>query len=329
MTELPPQSLAVARAPADWADRATYGIVVALGLFLFWLSHEHPSAMPLWGPWDFSPTFYLATALAFYWYWRGVALTPAVERPPVWRRCFFLAGLLLIYGVLQTRFEYWSQHMFFLNRLQNLAMHDLGPFLIALSWPGAAIGRGMPVFAQRAVRSRSVRAVGSFLHHPLVAALLFNGIVYFWLVPPIHFRAMIDHRLYAVMNWSMVLGGLLFWLLVLDPRPKPPARTSYGMRAALSFGVMFPQITLGAVIAFMPRDLYSYYDLCGRLFESISALSDQHIGGIILWIPPGMMSAIGVLLVLNYMRLHEEATVETEDEASRNFAMLASRWTGR
>ena len=98
---------------------------------------------------------------------------------------------------------------------------------------------------------------------------------------------MINWRLYAVMNWSMVLDGLLFWCLVLNPRPKPPARISYGMRAALAFGVMFPQIVLGAAIAFSQRDLYPYYDLCGRLFPSIGALTDQRIGGIVDLDPAG------------------------------------------
>src|SRR5665213_4494848 len=99
MTETTRQSVTVAPAPVDWADRTTYGVIFALGLFLFWLSHEHPSVMPFWGPWDFSPTFYLAAALSFYWYWRGIALMAPAERPPIWRRGFFLVGLLLIYGV--------------------------------------------------------------------------------------------------------------------------------------------------------------------------------------------------------------------------------------
>ena len=85
---------------------------------------------------------------------------------------------------------------------------------------------------------------------PLLAAFLFVGLFYFWLIPAVHFRAMIDVRLYAVMNWSMVLDGLLFWWLVLDPRPRPPARVSFGVRVALALGVMFPQIVLGAAITF-------------------------------------------------------------------------------
>ncbi|MHB8885995.1 MAG: cytochrome c oxidase assembly protein [Methylovirgula sp.] len=313
----------------DWPDRATYGAIFVLGAILFWLSYEHPSAMPVWAPWDFSPSIYLATALTLYWYWRGLALSPAAARPSIWRRVAFLLGLFLIYAVLQTRFEYWSQHMFFLNRIQSLAMHDIGPFLIALAWPGAMIEAGMPPWIRRFVKSRFVTTVGRVCGQPAMATFLFIGIFYLWLIPAVHFLAMIDHRLYAVMNWSMIIGGLLFWCLVLDPRPKPPARLSFGMRGALALGVTFPQTLLGAVITFVPRDLYSFYDLCGRLFPSISPLSDQRTGGIVSWIPAGMMSTIGLVLVLNFLRLHEETTTETQDEESASLAALATRWTGR
>ncbi len=315
-------------APTPTGNRAAEWAIVALGAFVYWISGTHPSAMPIWAPWDFSPTEYLATALTLLWFFRGLALSPLEERPPVWRRAAFVIGLAATYAVLQTRFEYWSQHMFFLNRIQHVVMHHLGPFLMALGWPGSTILRGMPAWARRLAENRVVLVLIRVLQQPLLAAFLFVGLFYFWLVPGVHFRAMIDWRLYALMNWSMVLDGVLFWSLVLDPRPKPPARISYGARAALSFGIMFPQIALGAVIAFSQSDLYPYYNLCGRLFPSIDALADQHIGGIVIWIPPGMMSAIGLLTVLNAFRLHEDLIEETDDDASA-LAALSSRWTGR
>ena len=305
-----------------------YAAILAVGAVLWWLSSSHPALLPFWMPWDFSPTEYLATALVLLWFCRGLALARSGEGPAIWRRAAFLIGLALIYAVLQTRFDYWAQHMFFLHRLQHVTMHHLGPFLIALGGAGATIKRGMPQWVRQAIESPALVRIIGVLQQPLLAAFLFVGLVYFWLVPPIHFRAMIDWRLYAVMNWSMVLDGLLFWCLVLDPRPKPPARLSYGMRAALAFGVMFPQIVLGAVIAFSQRDLYPYYDLCGRLFPSIGALTDQRVGGIVIWIPPSMMSAIAVLLVVNKLRVHEEATGEDDPDGAR-LAELAKSWTGR
>jgi putative membrane protein len=313
----------------DPADRAAYAAILGGGALLFWLAGSHPALMPVWAPWDFSPVEYLATTLTLFWFGRGLARAPRGLRLPVWRGIAFLAGIGVIYIVLQTRFEYWSQHMFFLNRVQHVVMHHLGPFLIALGGAGQTIERGMPDWARRLCARREIRAALRLVQRPWLAAFLFVGLFYFWLIPPVHFRAMLDPRLYAVMNWSMVGDGILFWALVLDARPKPPARISYGARAALAFGVMFPQILLGAAISFSSQDLYPYYDLCGRLFPSMGALTDQHVGGIVSWIPPAMMSVAAVLLVLNALRLHEEAQEKTQDAASSGPAIDATLWTGR
>jgi putative membrane protein len=317
---------------SDWGDArpgpAAYAAILGVGAVLLWLSQDHPSWLPVWAPWDFSPPVYLATVLALFWYCRGLGRSPPQARAPIWRRAAFLLGVVLIYAVLQTRFDYWSQHMFFLNMIQHVAMHHIGPFLIALGAAGATLNRGMPGWASRAIRKPAVVAVVRTLQQPLLAVLLFSGVFYaLWLIPAVHFRAMIDPRLYAVMNWGMALNGILFWCLVLDPRAKPPARVSYGTRMALAFAVMFPQIALGATITFAPDDLYPYYALCGRLIPTIGVRLDQHIGGIVIW-DQATMSALAVVLVLNAMRRHEEATTATAGEGAA-LAALASRWTGR
>jgi putative membrane protein len=305
-----------------------YVAILAVGALLWRLSATRPASVPPWLPWDFSPSFYMAAALTLFWFGRGLALTPAGERPALWRTVAFLLGVAAIWAVLQTRFEYWSQHMFFLNRIQHVVMHHVGPFLVALGGAGGVVRRGMPPRLRQIADSAPAAIALRIVQQPVLAAVLFVGLFCFWLVPAVHFRAMIDPRLYALMNWSMVLDGILFWCLVLDPRPRPPARLSYGVRAALALGVMFPQIALGAVVTFSRTDLYPYYDLCGRLFATVSPLNDQHVGGIVIWIPPAMMSVIGLLLVVNALRLHEEATTETSDGAAA-LAKLASSWTGR
>lgn len=232
--------------------------------------------------------------------------------------------------MLQTHFDYMAQHMFFLNRLQHLGMHHLGPFLIALSWPGASIWRGMPIPLRRVVDDPRLHRVLYVLQHPVIAGLLFVGLIDLWLIPVVNFLAMIDPRLYAIMNWSMVVDGLLFWFLVLDPRPSPPARVSFGVRMLTTVLVMFPQIVMGSYLTFTAHDLYAFYDLCGRLYPTISALNDQHIGGIIVWIPASMMSSAAFMLSLNYLRVVEDSVpLEAMAEEERRMAIMASRWTGR
>jgi hypothetical protein len=209
-------------------------------------------------------------------------------------------------------------------------MHHLGPFLIVLAWPGSAIRRAMPAPLGRLVDNRHLLRVLWWVQQPIVGGLLFVGLIDLWLIPAVHFTAMIDHRLYFVMNFSMVADGLLFWCLVLDPRPSPPARFSFAVRMITVVAVMFPQIILGSYIAFTSTDLYTFYDLCGRLFPSMGALNDQHLGGLIVWIPASMMSSAAFMLILNNVRRHEESLPPPElPEAEHRIVALSSGWTGR
>jgi putative membrane protein len=309
---------------------AVYAAIAGAGAFFWWLSHEHSSILPFWAPWEFSWVEFLAAWLSVFWYLRGIARTPAADRPSLARRLTFFAGLLAIYAVLETRFEYLAEHQFYFNRIQHVAMHHLGPLLLALSWPGAALLRGMPRLLRRVVEHPASTGTVYVLQQPVLATVLFVGSFFFWLVPSIHFRAMIDPRLFALMNWTMVIDGILFWCLVLDPRPHPPARVSFGGRAALAVVVMFPQIIGGAMIAFSPHDLYAFYDLCGRIYPDMGALYDQTVGGMIIWIPPAMMSVLALMLVLNALRRDEERKSHDEnaDDDGAGLRIQASQWTG-
>ena len=240
----------------------------------------------------------------------------------------FFAGMLIIYAVLETRFEYLAEHQFFFNRIQHVAMHHLGPLLIALGWPGAEIKRGMPRPLRHLIEHRIVIGIVRILQQPALAAILFTGSFFFWLIPSVHFRAMIDPGLFSLMNWTMVIDGILFWCLVLDPRSSPPARVSFGGRAALAALVMFPQIFGGAVIAFNSHDLYSFYDLCGRIYPNMGSHYDQTVGGLIIWIPPAMMSVLALLLVLNALRRAEERNLTNEERSKSDFVVQSSQWTG-
>jgi putative membrane protein len=320
-----------ALAPARSNSQAvSFLVILAFAAALAWLTANFPASLPVWAPWEFSWPEFLVPALVLWWYVRGLTLTEQADRPAIARIVSFTTGIVLIYGVLQTHFDYMAQHMFFLNRVQHLVMHHLGPFLIALGWPGAVIARGMPDRLRRLVTHRAVRCVIRVLQHPIIAGGSFVALIDFWLIPAVHFQAMIDHHLYDIMNWSMVLDGLLFWCLVLDPRPSPPARYSFPVRMVTVIAVMFPQIMFGAYITFTRTDLFKFYDLCGRLFPSMTALNDQHIGGIIIWIPAAMMSSVAFMLILNNIRLLEEKRPVSEmTEAEQRMAALASRWTGR
>ena len=110
---------------------------------------------------------------------------------------------------------------------------------------------------------------------------------------------MLSADLYQAMNWSMVLDGLLFWYLILDPRPRGQgALLGYGTRIIVLWAIILPQIALGAYIG-LSRSVFDVYDVCGRAWP-LSPITDQQIGGLITWIPSSMMSAVAMLVVLRF-----------------------------
>jgi putative membrane protein len=268
-------------------------------------------------PWEPSPTVVIAIAVAAILFARG----KRHARVSLARQMSFWFGLGALYVALHTRLDYFFEHEFFMHRAQHLVLHHLGPFFIALAYPGAALRAGIPFawrqrFVRPALAARPVRIALDIVMHPVVAVTLFVGLIYFWLLSPIHFIAMLDWRLYRVMNWSMVIDGLLFWWLVLDPRPAPPARLAPGKRVLVVIAAIPPQIILGAFIFFTPRELYPVYSICGRAFTWLSPMRDQQIGGLLLWIPGSMMSVIGALIALrHWMRLSARGRLKRERPA--------------
>lgn len=250
-------------------------------------------------PYDFSPltVFCFAAVLGLY----GVALLrmPAADRPGSIRITTFVLGVMLCYAVMQTRFDYYSQYMFFVHRGQHLILHHLGPLLIALSNP-LPIVRYWYGFAGPGSR-RLLAPLGwlyRLLQQPAIAAFLFVGLIFFWLWPPIHFDAMLSRQLYWLMNWSMLLDGLLFWWLILDSRsPAVSNALGYGKRILLLALVAIPQMILGAWIVFSRGMVYDVYEVCGRAWP-MPPETDQLLGGLLTWIPPAMMSIVGILIIL-------------------------------
>ena len=286
----------------DWLR---YGGLLLLGAVLYIVCRLFPADLPLWLPWEFSWPIYLATVLTLAWFFRGLKLLPRERHPPVWRLICFVLGVASFYIVLQTRIDYYAQHMFFVHRWAHFVLHHAGAFLIALGMSGPVLWAGLPDFLKPVVASRPVQASLSFLQHPVMAPFLFVGLLYFWLIPQIHTRVMLDANLYEIMNWTMAVNGVMFWSLILDSRAKPPARLSHLMRALLILVIELPQMVLGSILSLTERDIYPVYTICGRVLD-MTALNDQHYGGLIIWLPGTLTSFAAMIVVLVTMRLNEE-----------------------
>lgn len=249
-------------------------------------------------PYEFSPAVLVACAGTAWLYHGG----RRAERTPH-RAMLFWVGLLLIYGVLQSHYDFYAQHMFFLHRLQHLILHHLAPLLIVLALPGGRLRAGAPPLLRKhlfdpLLHSRLLHSTMTLIQQPVMAGALFVGLIYFWLIPDVHFIAMLNLPLYNAMNWGMAIDGLLFWWMVFNMRREgSSAAYHFGGRILLLFLVMIPQIVIGAAIALSGQELFEVYAVCGRVWP-LSAHVDQQLGGLITWIPAAMMSVAGALLLM-------------------------------
>lgn len=245
-------------------------------------------------PWETSVSIVIVTAITALLFIRGSQRC----QPQLRQKVYFWIGLLLLYVVSHTQIDYYAEHAFFVHQLQSLVLHHLGPFFIVLACPNQILSAGLPLPVARLLRKISDKKVVQYLWriicHPVMVAFVFVGSIIFWLLPNIHFITMLDWRLYRLMNWSMLITGLMFWGLVLDAH----SQWSAGSRISIMLVVVPPQILIGALIFFVPHELYPIYSLCGRAFAGISSMTDQQIGGLILWMHAAMMSVVGVLIVI-------------------------------
>ncbi|HTV79935.1 MAG TPA: cytochrome c oxidase assembly protein [Steroidobacteraceae bacterium] len=263
-------------------------------------------------PWEISWIAMATCCTALLLFFIGGRAIPLRSRPSIWRQLSFYCGLVLVYAALQTRLDFAAQHMFWVHRLQHLILHHLGPFLICLAAPWPTMANGLPWRCRPVLKQARewppIRTAYRLLQQPIVAPVIFVGLIYFWLWPPIHFRAMLNAREYLGMNWSMLIDGMLFWWLILDPRSvEEGARCRFGFRIAIVLLAAPPQILIGAYLFLHLHVIYDVYAICGRLW-AVDPIVDQQIGGLITWIPTSMMSIVATLIVWRRWMYEDDRT---------------------
>lgn len=214
---------------------------------------------------------------------------------------------------LLSPIEPLADHVFAIHQVEHMLLRTIGPMLLLLAAPQAALMRGMPDWLRRPivqpmVASGRVRSVFGLLSRPLVATGLFLFATFFWMWPSWHDIAILNEPIHYVWHVTLLLSGLLFFSVLFDPRGA--AGPSLGARLAMFWGAAIGNILLGSFLSFKSGQFYHAYDVLGRLW--LSPASDERIGGLTMWIPGTMMFAISAMVVL-----HRWAVDEGRSDARR------------
>ncbi len=261
--------------------------------------------------WNPNPLPTLFLIVAAYVYLNGLSRWERPSHPVslAQKICFF-SGLFAIFLALQSPLDALAEHMFSFHQVQHFLLRMVGPLLILLGAPLTPTLRGLPPWALQGVVRPVVgnplaRRAYDFLTNPVLATVIFLSILYLWQVPDLHNLALRNAPVHIFMHLTMLSSGLLFWWLVIDPKPHR-SRMHYGLRVLYLGLIVIPNTLLGAAITFSGDVVYSGYALVEQPFD-ISLMTDQQLGGAMLWVPGDMMSIIAAGIVMVMWYNNEEA----------------------
>ncbi|HXF95623.1 MAG TPA: cytochrome c oxidase assembly protein [Gemmatimonadales bacterium] len=196
----------------------------------------------------------------------------------------FAAALVVILVTLNGPLHNLSDHyLFSAHMVQHLLLTMLFPPLLLYGTPGPVARR---LLGGRGRAAAVVHTLMAALTRPVVAAATFSGVMAFWHFPAFYEAAMRNHDLHIVQHLTFLASAVLMWWPVLSPLPELP-RISYPAQMLYLFLLGIPMSVVGALITLTGRVLYPFYLEAPRLW--FDPIVDQQLGGLIMWIPGGLV----------------------------------------
>jgi len=204
----------------------------------------------------------------------------------------FAAGWLVLAFALLGPLDAWSARSFAVHMTQHEALMLIAaPLLVrgrplaVWSWTLAADWRA----ATHALLTRSAwRYVWRTFTRPLGATALQLGVLFAWHLPAWFDRAVTHAGVHALQHASFLAAALCFWWAVrAGGAARSASRAASGIAVACVFVTMLATGALGALLTFAPVPWYRAY-VDGAAW-GLSALEDQQLGGLLMWVPGGLV----------------------------------------
>ena len=136
----------------------------------------------------------------------------------------------------------------------------------------------------------------------LVFVLMLHSIVVWgWHEPSLYALALSSHATFWLMQLSLLGTALMFWLGVLSSREHLFSSVTTLLGATTQMGL------LGAIITFAQRPLYAPHFASTEAF-GLTALEDQQIAGLIMWVP-AVLPYLATALLLVAVQLVQSGQV--------------------
>jgi putative membrane protein len=272
-------------------------------------------------PWHLHPDVWLlfGSIVAAYLIAARRHLAATAEETPRRKKALFLGGMAVLWiGADWPVHDLAEGYLYLMHMTQHLLFTLVAaPLLIA----------GMPAFMLRTLlRPRPVQRVFRFFTRPLVALLLFNGVLLFTHWPAVVEASVGSEPVHLALHVLIVTSALVMWWPVMSPLPEMPSLSAPGQMIYLFLQSLAPTIP-ASFLTFGHTPLYPVYASFPRIW-GVPALEDQLIAGLIMKLGGGLL-LWGVIAVIFFRWFEREQRDGLDTSAYQNLQREIGAEMGR
>lgn len=251
---------------------------------------------------------------------RGIRRRTSRQVVPASRVACFTLGLLVVAAALIGSLDTLSDTRFSTHMIQHVLLVLVAAPLFALATPLTVLVVSLPAGVRRHTTTPALRSrAAAFVLSPLFALAAFVIVLWSSHLPPIYDAAERNEALHNLEHLLYLLTAVLFWSAIagLD---LGRARLAFPARLLYLFLSMVAMEVLGLALSGTNHALYPYYESQAR-GAGVSAVADQHTGGVIMWLS-GMLVTVPAmaLVVLAWMAEDERRTVREQNRRDLRIA---------
>jgi len=233
------------------------------------------------------------------------------------RLAAFLGGLAVIAFALMSPLDALAGQRLSAHMTQHQLLMMVAPPLLWLGAPVAPMLLGLPRRIRRALAaalgSRRVRPIAHIIAQPAFGWVSFAVAFWTWHAAPLYELALRSHAWHHVEHACFVATAMLFWRAVILPWP---ARSPWPRWTMIPYLLLadLQNTILAAILTLSDRLVYPVYASVQR--GGVSALDDQSVAGVIMWVPGSLVFLVAAVW-LAMEALNASPSLSTAEKASR------------
>jgi putative membrane protein len=246
--------------------------------------------------WSWEPGIVLPLALIALLYAVGCTrarrrneLRPSIK---IWQLASFWAGWTVLVLSLDSPLHKLGEVLFSAHMTQHELLMVVAAPLLVFSKPIVAILFALPeqwrIRLGRISKSSSFQVIWMSITGPLAVWVIHGATIWLWHIPILYEATLDNEFIHALQHISFLGTALLFWWTLVHGRY---GRLGYGVAFIYVFTTALHTSLLGALMTFTQKVWYPIYQ--GRTAPwNLTPLEDQQLGGLIMWIPSGVVFVI-------------------------------------